>query len=356
MKFTYPYKALISIVLILLTSYVFASDSWVSEVDKNYKNINYNSYLKVMKAKSLMSGSSSEKKEAAVLLNEVIGVSPNFAPAYVQVARLISKQNLTKEMIELMENVLNKALLLEPEYGYAMAMMAYTKIRKRELDDAEVYLLKAEKSGTGYPYIKSMWSDLLMRQNKYKEAAEIAIEGFNDYKDNPELATDYIRMIISSLRRIRGNFDEVDYWYKKRIELKPNVAFFYSSYSSFLIFHKLDFDAAITNAEKAVNIANSNNARRILATALYCKWSSLDDTPNKEFEASRNFKRAISVDTDLDYLLSQMSKNTYKHNTETITPIYIKVLNSKYKIRNAKDDLESGIIEQYEYDSVTSSP
>ena len=356
MKVTYPYKILISIVLIFFSSYVFASESWVSEVDKRYKNIDYNLYLKVMKAKSLIPGSSSEMKEATKLLNEVINVSPNFAPAYVQVARLISNQRLTKEMIKIMESVLNTALILEPEYGYAMAMMAYTKIRKRELDDAEMYLLKAEQSGTGYPYVKSMWSDLLMRKGKYKEATKIAIEGFNDYKDNPELAVSYIKMIISSLRRIKGNFDELDYWYKKRIELRPNVAFFYFSYSSFLVFHKYNFDAAITNAEKAVNIANSDNARRILATALYCKWSTLDDTPNMEFEATQFFKRATLVDTDLNYLLSQMSKNTYRHNTKTIMPIYIKVLNSKYKTRNAKDDLESGILKQHEYDLITSSP
>lgn len=356
MKIIYLRKILINAYIALYASCGFASEQWISEIDQSYKNVDYNLYLKVMKAKSLIPGNLTELQEAAVLLDEVIKTYPDFAPAYVQVARLLSSSQSTKETKDAMESVLDTALKLEPEYGYAMAMMAYTKIRKKELDEAELYLQKADQSGTSYPYLKSMWSDLLLRKGQYKEAAEIAIEGFNDYEDDPVLAANYIKMILGSYRRIQGSLDDQDYWYKKRIELRPDIASFHSSYSFFLIYHKHDFDAALIHAEKSVEIESNEVTRRALATALYCKWAVLDDTPNKEYESKQHYNRAMSVDTDFDYLLSQISKNIYKHNSQTITPIYIKLLNSKIKMGNAKQDLKSGRLQQHEYDALTSSP
>ena len=344
----------------MMISYVVnASNDWISEVDKKYININYDLYEKTMKAKSLLSNSNGDTallEETTVLLNNVLQTDPNFAPAYVQVARLYSKlgqqpgNKISEEALIAMEKYLLIALEKEPDYGYAYAMMGFTKMKANKLDEAQEYYLKAEKTGTKYPYLKSQNAELLLKKGMPEESLKLASEGYYEYLNQPDIAAGYATIAINATFKIRDSADQQEFWQKKRIEAQPDVAWYLGDYSRFLLYVRHDYDSAIKYAEKALEIMDYGKGRQYLALAYYGKWAKLGEDPSTKEEAITYFQNAISIYPVSSDLLSSISRN------RKFFKLYTKLLNYKFKVDNAKQDLAQGKITQDKYDELTSTP
>ena len=353
-------KKIYSALLIMAVSCVVnASNDWVSEIDKKYVNINYDLYEKTMKAKSLISkakGDTDLLGEATTLINNVLQADPDFIPAYVQAARLYSKlghlpgNKISEQALAAMEEYLTVALDKEPEYGYAYAMMGFTKMKANELDEAEKYYLKAEETGTKYPYLKSQRAELLLKNGKPQEALQLASEGYYENLSQPSIAAGYATTAIQATFKMSNSADEQESWQKKRIEVAPDVAWFLGDYSRFLLYVRHDYDSAIEYAEKALEKMDYGMGRQYLALGYYGKWEKLDDDPSTKEEAAKYFEKATLVYPVSDNLLSTISKN------RNFFKLYTKLLNYKIKVDNAKQDLQLGIITQDKYDALVATP
>jgi len=343
------------IFLFLFSSVCHSTPGWESEIDKQYMNLNYKLYTKNNKAKDLMSnwgGDSKRLKKAAELLNEVVTEDPLFAPAYVQIARFYSRagmlpnNKIKKDALIAMEKVLFTALEIEPNYGYAHAMMALTKTKQMNLNEAESSITKAEKSGTTYPYLKSLKSDLLLKQKRYKEAVKVATSGFNDYINQPHIATGYIDTTISALRKIRGSEsdDQEEYWHKKNIEIRP-TAWAHGNYSNFLFYSRQDFTESLKYAEKAIAIRDYPVARIMQSLSHYAIWYELDKSPETKEQARLHLMNAKDAYGNTEAILKKI-------NSKKFLRLHVKIFNYDLQIKNSKRALDKGRITQKKYEEI----
>jgi len=342
-----------------ISTNVYASDQWISDIDRKYQHEYpdlFQSTMKVKKDLSSWAGDSEILENSSVVLQEILNSNPEFAPAYVQAARLYSKLGnlpggkVSDEALQAMEKLLQAALQIEPSYGYAYTLMGYTYLQINNLDEAERFLELAEGTGTGYPLLKHEKAKVLLARGNLLEAMEIAKAGYQEYQDQPDIALAYVETIISCARKSEGGADLADTWYKKAIELKPEMAWPLGNYASFLFYVRHDYDLAAEYAEKALEIMDYGMGRFILAAAYYGKWIELDETPGKKDEALAYFQKAISIYPDTDEHMKSFMRN------RKLFKIYAKLNNYSIKAKNAKQDLELGIITQEKHDELVSSP
>lgn len=288
---------------------------WISDVDKKYQGNSPAIYAKVAQAQKLITdakGNGDMNSQAYTLLLSVLGSNPKFAPAYVQMARLASNVGLLPNnqfdgsLLQSQEQFLVKALELEPNYDYAIALMGYTKMFQGELDEAGKYYEKAVKMGSGYVYLPMQLAQLESKRGNYSKALELAKQAYEKNKSEPKLAAGAITEILFASQRMPGdNTQEEDQWFAKRIELDPS-AWNWQSYANFKLYGLGDYEKAIEYGEKALSIMDFGVGRYTLAAALYAKWATLKDTPARKVEAEQCFENAKKLYPDTSEMIRKL--------------------------------------------------
>lgn len=314
---------LITLVSLFLTSTLCQAD-WMSEVDKKYQQRSPAQYAKVAEAANLITtaNGNSEKSYAAVdLLVAVTKESPKFAPAYVQLARAVSNlgtlpnNDFDKRALQSQEQLLQKALAIEPGYDYAIALMGFTKMFQGKLDEAEKYYIKAEKMGTGYPYLKSQLSHLANKRGNYPLALELALAGYEQNKSTPNLAAAAITEILLAYQNLPGDTaSEEEKWFIKRRELNPS-AWNWQAHASFRLYRFGDYEKSIEYGTKALSIMNFGVGRYTLAAAYYKKWNDLKDNPASLGEANKALEIATAMHPDTRDMIVDFMNTTKLRST-----------------------------------------
>lgn len=278
---------------------------WISDVDKKYAKRQPSLYLQVAKAKSLISdanGQTAMNEQAVLLLGEVLRKDQKFAPAYVQFARVTS--NLGHQVnnqfdgtaLQSQEDYLRKALALEPNYDYAIALMGYTKMFQGNLDEAEKYYMHAEKLGSKYPYLKAQMAQLSTKRGNYRKAINLATQGYEENKSDPKTAAGIVNELIFAYERLDGdNIEELEKWQAKRRTLAPEVAWYWGDHARFRLYFIGDYEGAIKYGEKALSLMNYGVGRYILAGAYYKKWADLRGNQTRRAETKDAWERAASL-------------------------------------------------------------
>jgi hypothetical protein len=113
-----------------------AHAEWVSALEKKYEQRSPAAYANVREARRLIADSRGRPaglRQAADLLEGVLRDDPKFAPAYVQMASVVidqshyGKNRFDRSGLLQAGEWLARALRLEPDYDYALAITAYTK-------------------------------------------------------------------------------------------------------------------------------------------------------------------------------------------------------------------------------------
>lgn len=291
--------ALLAVVL-LLPSVALAT--WISPVDQKYRKKNPALYAQVAKAEVLISeayGNSSSNNEALQLAQGVIAKDPKFAPAYVQAARAtgargyIASGQFDPAALGTQEEILQKALALEPAYDYALAMLAYTKLTQGKLDEAEVLQKKVTAMKSGYPFLKSQIAQVAFQRKDYAKAVEIATKGYDEFKSDPRVAAGYCTELIFAYEELKGDqTDKLEKWQSTRSKLAPQVAWFWGDYARHRLFNMNDYAGAITYGEKALTLMDYGVGRYTLAAAYYAKWADLEAKSPGSKDAVDSLRRA----------------------------------------------------------------
>ena len=338
---------------------VHASGQWISDIDRKYQHEYPDLFQKTMKVKedlTIWAGRTELLEDSSAALKEVLDTNPEFAPAYVQTARLYSRLGMlpggkvSDEALQVMEKILQAALQIEPDYDYAYAQLVYTYRKMENLDEAERFLSLAEATGTKYPLLQHEKAKLLLARGKLTEAIAVAKTGYEKYQHQPDIALAYVETVIACARKLDNGEDLPDTWYEIAIELKPDMAWPLGNYASFLFYVRSDYALAAEYAEKALEIMDYGMGRFILAAAYYGMWAELDERPGKKDEALAYFQKALSLYPDTGDHLKKFQ------NSRKLFKIYAKLLNYNIKVKNAKQDLELGLITQDEYDTLVLDP
>lgn len=281
---------------------------WMSDIDKRYDKNNPQLYAKVVQAKDLISsanGNTGLSYQALELLITVIKTDQKFAPAYVQLARVTSNlgylvnNRFDGTALQSQEEYVKRALALEPNYDYAIAMMGYTKMFQGNLDEAENYYMQAVALKSGYPYLKAQMAQLATKRGNYAKAIELATQGYEQNLSEPKIAAGTINELIFAYERMPGDhIKELEKWQAKRTELDPSVAWSWGDHARFRLYYLGDYDNAIKYGTKALSLMNYGVGRYLVAAAYYKKWNDLKDVPTRKVEAEKAFKIASAIHPD----------------------------------------------------------
>lgn len=298
---------------------------WISEVDKKYQSTDPALYAEVLKAKSLISdanGQTNLNMQALEILKSVLNKDAKFAPAYVQYARVIS--NLGHQVnnrfdgaaLNSQEDYLKKAMILEPSYDYAIAMMGFTKMFQGNLDEAEKYYAHAKEMKSGYPFLKAQMAQLASKRRDYKKSIQLATEGYEEHKSEPKIAAGIITELIFAYERLEGNHNkELEFWQTKRTDLNPSVAWSWGDHARFRLYFLGDYEGAIKYGEKALSLMNYGVARYLVAGAYYKKWAELKDSKAHKTEANEAWNKASNLYPDTTEMIQEFSGNPFLKST-----------------------------------------
>ena len=297
---------------------------WMSEVDKRYQTQFPEQYAKVSEAQKLITsaqGNSSQTLRAIELLRSVISVNQRFAPAYVQIARATSNLGIMPNnrfdpgSLQEMEKALEKALEIEPNYDYAIALMGFTKMFQGDLDSAEKYYRQAERMGSSYPYLLTQQSQLANRRENYSVALDYATKAYEQNRNSPALAASAINEILFTLQKMPGDTSaEEEKWYTKRRELAP-TAWNWHAHASFRLYRFGDYEKSIEYGTKALSLMDFGLGRYTLAAAYYKKWSGLKDSPSRVNEATQAYQAATMLYPVTNDMLADFDRNNELRST-----------------------------------------
>ncbi len=306
-----------SLFLLISLFPVLSHADWMSDIDRKYQKDDPALYSSVLKAKTLISdanGQTDLNNQAITILKTVLNKNSKFAPAYVQYARVIS--NLGHQVnnkfdgtaLSSQEDYLKRAMILEPNYDYAIAMMGFTKMFQGDLDEAEKYYARAAKMESSYPYLKSQMAQLATKRGDYKKSIKLATEGYEEQKSEPKIAAGIINELIFAYEKLEGDHNKaLEFWQTKRTDLDPSVAWSWGDHARFRLYFLGDYEGAIKYGEKALSLMNYRVARFILAGAYYKKWADLKDNKARNAEANEAWRKAKYLYPDTTRVIQDFS-------------------------------------------------
>jgi tetratricopeptide (TPR) repeat protein len=312
-------KLLFAFATCVCTLSMQVSAQWISETDKKYQSRNPALYSQVSKAQKLISeanGRTEKTREAVDLLQAVLAKDPKFAPAYVQFSRAISNlgylhsNKFDGEALQSQEDFVKKALRLEPNYDYALAMMGYTLMFQGKLDEAEKYYKRAQALGTRYPHLKMQLSELAIKRGDVQKAFDYANEGYAENKADPKMAASSITQLLRVYEKFTAQeFASMEKWQSLRRTLDPDVAWYWGDHMRFRLYFIGDYENAIKYGEKALSLMDYRVGRSNLASSYYMKWAKLKDVKGQSAAASAAWKRAAALSPVTDEIIDDMEWN-----------------------------------------------
>jgi tetratricopeptide (TPR) repeat protein len=256
--------------------------------------------------------------DAATVLNNVIKINPNFAPTYVEVARLILKdghlvgRKYVDGTLNKAEEALKKAKKIDPSYADIYIVLGYVYFLKDNYTEALETLDQATKLKSTSPWLHSNYGDVYQRMGQLDKADseyQLIINmgpGNTDEQRNAYIDSLYEQQKIAVKK---GDKDRVLKLAKlATAEASPSDAWTWGNVALNL-FKMGFFDEAINDSRKALSIMNYGVGQHNLALALYGKGAQLEQQGHKE-EAKNYFQEAYSLHPDMGKIFSDFARSS----------------------------------------------
>jgi Tfp pilus assembly protein PilF len=255
-------------------------------------------------------GGSEGLAQARENLEKVLKASPNNAQARIQMARFhikagyINSRNFTPGSLDRANWELKRALAADPKSADAYVLQGHLFFLLYRPVDALKSLEKAKAIGTDNPFLYLNWVDALMDLKRWNEAEEQLRNLLARYGEGVRGS---VHAKLAGIYRSQGKLDEADKQYREFLALEPRDAWGHGNYAYFLLFTRGMPDAAITEAEKALEIMNYGIGRLTLAAALYAKWAQEKHRAPKR--AAEYLARAKAEASDYSWIMSQAARS-----------------------------------------------
>jgi len=215
--------------------------------------------------------------QAKAILERLIAEKPRCDEAYVQLARVALRENLSPQGLHQAEILLQSALQVRPDSANAKIVLGYVYVHENRFAEAEELFVEVSKTETGNPWLWANWGQLFVAQGKFDEAIikyreVIAQPMTHDTYDRARVEA--YRHLIALLQR-RKDFDGMEALYKQRLaEFGPGSCYG-TDYALFVLQERGDTEQAIELARGALKEnCEGSKARQILGLAEYVRWVS----------------------------------------------------------------------------------
>jgi Tfp pilus assembly protein PilF len=165
---------------IILLALCFAPISVIGQVTNEKAQYKFSELsAEVNRAKVILDqyhGDRQKLMDASRILSNVIKISPNFAPTYVEVARLILRDGhlVGRKYIEgtlnKAEEALKKAKAIDPSYADIYVILGYVYFLKDNYTEALEALDQATKLKSTSPWLHSNYGDIYQRMGQLDKA------------------------------------------------------------------------------------------------------------------------------------------------------------------------------------------
>lgn len=254
-------------------------------------------------------------KKVSDNLHRVLRVNPKNVEARIEMARFhlraghIDFRNFRHGALGSAERELRWALDVQPDSADAYILLGHVFFLGYRAKDALAALEKAEAIGTGNPWLHLNWADALMDLKRWADAESRALMALPQHGAMVAPPKRVVRNAHQKLIEIyikQRKFDAADKEHQALIALDPEEAFWHGNYAFFLLCIRGQPDAAIGEAEKALEIMDYGQARYVLAAARYAKWAELKR--KAPVEAARYLALAQAGAPDFSYIMTQAGK------------------------------------------------
>ncbi len=183
--------------------------------------------------------------------------------------------------LENAEKILLKAIDNKPNFEGSYVLLGHVYENMNKLAKAEEVLNKAEALGSDDPWLHLNLAAVFERQKRTDEMAFRYHKVIDSGTDNIKALLTAYGYLIDESKDLK-DFQNVEKYYHKLFELRPDNAWSIGNYADFLRNEMGDFDQSIEYARKALEVMNYGVGRRILGLSLYAKW---DDSISKGMSA-----------------------------------------------------------------------
>lgn len=221
-------------------------------------------------------GSSAATEEAREKLELVIARNPNYAPAYIEMARVAMRTNWSPEGLHHAETLLDSALKLSPQSSDAKILLGYVYTHQRRFGEAEKQFTDAARSKPLNLWLWTNWGEMLDMQGKvdpaiakYREAVTRPLGTGKSYRAK-EMAYTFL------LKRLqeRKDADGLEALYTQRMREWGVASCYDLEYARFKLEMRGDARGAMDLARGALELnCRGGQARQILGLANYVLWA-----------------------------------------------------------------------------------
>lgn len=305
----------IALTLMMICSPAIAG-VWISPTEKRYGEKFPDLYEDFLDAKELIDsyrGRQSILVEAKQILDYVIKVQIDFAPAYREYARLyykagyINDKKWKPQTLTLAKAAIKRAIELAPNYEDAYVLLGYHYTLKGMYKSAEETLDKAEKLGSKSPWLYLNRVPIYKKAGDKDSVARMHIKVVESDTDNRNALSGAMQGLAEYYAE-KGDFEQADYWFKEHIDFDP-VAWNFGAYAYHLLFDRGDAERSIKYGEKALAEMNYGVGRFNLGCAYYLKWATVMASDGKQ-EAQPFLDRAYDLNPNILKVVRIFSQNS----------------------------------------------
>jgi len=249
-------------------------------------------------------------------LNRVLKANPKNVQAHIEMARFhikagfINYRNFQPGSLQSAESELRRALQADPNSADTYVLLGHLYYLMNASKEAVKVLEKAETIGTDNPWLYLNRAEALVDLHRLDEA-EVQLRKletrYTAVTNPPRNVVGTLHQKLSYVYQLQGKLKEADKEYQTVIALDPDTAWNHGNYADFLLFARGQPDAAIGEAEKALEIMNYGMARLTLAAARYAKWAQLKR--RAPAEAAKYLALAKEGSPDFSWIMPQAAKS-----------------------------------------------
>jgi tetratricopeptide (TPR) repeat protein len=246
-------------------------------------------------------GNTEQLREATIYLKTILDKNPNYALAYVGLARVeyklayINYDNYERRNLEYAQEYLTEALKLNPNLFEAYLARGYTYLFQKNLSKAKKMVDELNRIRPQNLDAQLLLAEIMKKEKKYDEALNLAkevAEGANLKR---------LKMgaygLLDEIYIIKKEYDLAEKSYLAQLELSPHSPWVKVNYSSFLI-DRGNYDKAIEMAKGALEEMKFGMGRYTLARAYYKKAFDLCWNKKDYENAIRYFKLVLEQDPE----------------------------------------------------------
>lgn len=256
-------------------------------------------------------GNGASLDEPRLILETLVAQHPNYARAYIELARHAVKQGYRFSTpmgavyqdgaLDASEKFIKQALAIDANLADAYVFYGHLALEQGNPKKSRVLLQRAETLGTTNPWLEMNWAALLEKEGA-KDEATTRLERVATRKDvEPRIVANAIALLIE-YKGTENKVDDTQNLYIKLLAMSPNDAWSRGNYAEFLLHKKNDYDGAIKYAQEALAIMRYGIGERIYATALCAKGAHFLFERGQRNEAFSLFDEAKKTYPDLEEL------------------------------------------------------